>query len=100
MRRLCSERDRPARTGSSAPRISPSSIRAQVLASQNTPQRRERPAECPKQLIAALFETVKVGGGRIVSVQPKAVVMPLVVVTMTEAGGKDWRSRPGSDPER
>ena len=50
-----------------------------------------------KQLIAALFETVTVGDGRIVSVQPKAAVMPLVVVTMTEAGGKDWRSRPDSN---
>jgi len=50
-----------------------------------------------KQLIAAFFETVQVAGGRIVSVQPKAAVMPLVAVTMTEAGGKDWRSRPDSN---
>ena len=50
-----------------------------------------------KQLVAALFETVKVGGGRIVSVKPKAAVMPLVVVTMTGAEGKDWRSRPDSN---
>jgi hypothetical protein len=25
--------------------------------------------------------------------------MPLVVVTLTEGGGKDWRSRPGSEPQ-
>ena len=50
------------------------------------------------QLVAELFETVRVGGGRIVSVKPKPAVMPLVVVTMTDTGGKDWRSRPGSDP--
>ena len=34
------------------------------------------------------FETVKVGGGRIVSVKPKAAMMPLIVVTMTEAEAK------------
>ena len=51
-----------------------------------------------KQLIAALFETVKVGGGRIVSVKPKAAVMPLVAVTKSDIGGTDWRSRPGLNP--
>lgn len=55
-----------------------------------------RPAR-RKELIAALFETVKVGGGRILSVKPKAAVMPLVAATIGEAEGEDWRSRPDSN---
>jgi hypothetical protein len=31
--------------------------------------------------------------------EAEAAVMPLVVVTLTEGGGKDWRSRPGSEPQ-
>ena len=53
-----------------------------------------------KQLVAQLFATVRVGGGRIVSVKPKPAVMPLVAVTVADVQTKDWRSRPGSDPER
>ncbi len=66
---------------------------AQVLAAAWEVARPER----RKQLITALFETLKVGDGRNVSVHPKAAVMPLVAVTLTEAGGKDWRSRPDSN---
>ena len=60
---------------------------------------RARP-ERRKQLIAELFETIRVGGGRIVSVRPKTAVMPLVAVTATgieDKEGKDWRSRPDSN---
>lgn len=49
-----------------------------------------------KQLVAELFDTIRVGGGRIMSVKPKAAVMPLVVVTVRDIEGKDWRSRPES----
>jgi len=31
-------------------------------------------------------------------VKPKAAVMPLVVVTVSDVEGKDWRSRPGLNP--
>ena len=58
---------------------------------------RARP-ERRKQLIAELFDTIRVGGGRIVSVKPKAAVMPLVAVTVSDIEGKDWRSRPGLNP--
>jgi len=51
-----------------------------------------------KQLVAELFETVRVGGGRIVSVKPKSAVMPLVAVTVADVQTKDWRSRPGLEP--
>jgi hypothetical protein len=45
-----------------------------------------------------LFETIRIGDGRIVSVKPKPAVMPLIAVTVGDAQTKDWRSRPGSDP--
>jgi hypothetical protein len=57
---------------------------------------RARP-ERRKQLIAELFETIRVGGGRIVAVRPKPAVMPLVAVTVGGIEGKDWRSRPDSN---
>ena len=47
---------------------------------------RARP-ERRKQLVAELFDTIRVGGGRIVSVKPKAAVMPLVAVTVSDIGG-------------
>jgi len=53
---------------------------------------RARP-ERRKQLIAEPFETIGVGGGRIVVVRPKPAVMPLVAVTVAAAkartGGPD-----------
>ncbi len=58
---------------------------------------RARP-ERRKELVAALFETIRVGGGRIVSVKPKSAVMPLIAVTVADVQIKDWRSRPGSNP--
>jgi len=58
---------------------------------------RARP-ERRKQLVAELFDTIRVGGGRIVSVKSKAAVMPLVAVTVSDIEGKDWRSRPGLGP--
>jgi hypothetical protein len=60
-----------------------------------------------KQLLAELFETVRIDGGRIVSVRPKREVMPLVAVnalaTSTASiegtdGRIHQRSRPGSNP--
>lgn len=47
-------------------------------------------SEQRKQLLAALFETVRIGGGQIVSV-PRPEVAPLVAVTLTEpkTGGPD-----------
>jgi hypothetical protein len=42
---------------------------------------RARP-ERRKQLIAELFETIRVGGGRIMSVRAKPAVMPPVAVTV------------------
>jgi len=57
---------------------------------------RARP-ERRKQLIAELFEVIRVGGGRIVAVKPRPAVMPLVAVTVAGIEGKDWRSRPDSN---
>jgi hypothetical protein len=59
---------------------------------------RPRP-ERRKQLIAELFELIRIGGGRIRRVRPKPAVMPLVAVTVGWIEGKDWRSRPDSNPE-
>jgi hypothetical protein len=47
--------------------------------------------------VAQLFETIRIGGGRIVSVKPKPAVMPLVAVTVADVQTKDWRSRPDSN---
>ncbi len=53
---------------------------------------RARP-ERRKELVAELFDTIRVGGGRIVFVKPKAAVMPLVAVTgatsKAKTGGPD-----------
>jgi site-specific DNA recombinase len=57
---------------------------------------RARP-ERRKELVAALFETIRVGGGRIVSVKPKSAVLPLIAVTVANVQTKDWRSRPDSN---
>ncbi len=57
---------------------------------------RARP-ERRKQLLGELFEVVRVAEGRIVSVKPKADVLPLVAVTAAGLQGKDWRSRPDSN---
>jgi hypothetical protein len=57
---------------------------------------RARP-ERRKQLVAELFETVRIGDGRIVSVRPKAAIMPLVAVAVADAQTKDRRSRPDSN---
>lgn len=57
---------------------------------------RARP-ERRKQLVAELFETIRIGDGRIVSVKPKPAVMPLIAVTVGDAQTKDWRSRPDSN---
>ena len=51
---------------------------------------RARP-ERRKQLVAALVETIRIGGGRVVSVKPKLALMPLVAVTMADVQAKDWR---------
>ena len=59
---------------------------------------RARP-ERRKQLLGELFESVRIGDGRIVSVRPKPEVLPLVAVTSGALESKDWRSRPGSKPE-
>ena len=66
---------------------------AQDLAATSERARPER----RKQLVAELFDTIRVGGGRIVSVKSKAAVMPLVAVTVSDIEGKDWRSRPDSN---
>ena len=58
-----------------------------------------------KQLLAELFETIGIGGGRIVSVRPRPEVMPLVAVnalaapaSIDEADGRiHQRSRPDSN---
>jgi hypothetical protein len=46
-----------------------------------------------------LFETVRIGGGRIVSVKPRPEVLPLVAITVGSAEPNDWRSRPGSEQQ-
>lgn len=48
--------------------------------------------------LVALFDTIRVGGGSIVSVKPKAAVMPPCGHPSHTSKGKDWRSRPGLKP--
>jgi hypothetical protein len=74
-----------------------SRVTAAIRLAQDIPAlwNRARP-ERRKQMVQSLFEVVRISQGRVIAVKPRVEVAPLLAVTVTS---KDWRSRPGSEPQ-